>query len=66
MAKFCENCGNQLDDNMNFCGKCGCAVVKEQPIIQPVVQSENYFDTPPVQDVILTKEEIDNLYKSVE
>ena len=63
MAKFCENCGNQLDDSMNFCGKCGCAVVKEQPVIQPVVQSENYFDTPPMQDVILTQQEIDEFNK---
>jgi len=53
MSKFCANCGNQLDDQMNFCGKCGTPVKQE---------SASYFDGPPTampiqDDVVLSGEE---------
>lgn len=36
MAKFCSNCGNKLDDNADFCLKCGVQVTKkESPKNQP-------------------------------
>lgn len=25
MAKYCSNCGNELNDNVEFCPKCGAA-----------------------------------------
>ena len=31
---FCNNCGNQISENSNFCGKCGCQV--EKPEAEPV------------------------------
>jgi len=34
MSKFCSNCGNMLDDNAIFCGKCGTKAVTEQPTPQ--------------------------------
>lgn len=33
MAKFCKNCGNELNDNETFCGNCGTPI--EEPIQQP-------------------------------
>ena len=27
MAKFCAECGNQLNDSVRFCGSCGTAVI---------------------------------------
>ena len=32
MAKFCHNCGSQLDDGMLFCGSCGA---RQQEAAQP-------------------------------
>lgn len=29
MAKFCTNCGNELDDNADVCVKCGAFVKKK-------------------------------------
>ena len=26
MAKFCKNCGNQMEDEAAFCGNCGARV----------------------------------------
>jgi len=28
--KFCNQCGAQLNDNAQFCGKCGCKVEKDE------------------------------------
>lgn len=30
MAKYCQNCGNLVDDNAAFCTKCGAAIQKEE------------------------------------
>ncbi len=30
MAKFCSNCGSELQDNQDVCLKCGTAVKKEK------------------------------------
>ena len=30
---YCSNCGNQIDENADFCIKCG-VMVKNQPIIR--------------------------------
>lgn len=29
MAKYCSNCGNELDDNADYCLKCGANVSKK-------------------------------------
>ena len=29
MAKFCQNCGSELNENQVVCLKCGCAVPNE-------------------------------------
>ncbi len=44
MAKFCHNCGSQLDDGMLFCGSCGAKQQEAAPQAQPVPQQ-------PVQQV---------------
>ena len=31
MAKFCAECGNQLNDSVRFCGSCGTAVLSLCP-----------------------------------
>ena len=40
MSKFCKNCGESLNDDAAFCGKCGTRVEeqKEQPAAQPAEQ----------------------------
>lgn len=30
MAKYCSNCGNEIDENAVICVKCGCAVTKAE------------------------------------
>ena len=34
---YCKNCGNLLNDQDNFCVKCGSKVIKE---VKPVVKQE--------------------------
>ncbi len=31
MAKYCSNCGNEIDENAIVCVKCGCAVNDSKP-----------------------------------
>ena len=30
MARFCSNCGTQVDENASFCSKCGAPINKEE------------------------------------
>lgn len=47
--KFCSSCGTQLNDEVNFCVKCGVAQpVQQAAPAQPVQQPVNYAQ-PPVQ-----------------
>ena len=32
MAKFCPNCGTQLEDNTPFCGNCGTQMNTQTPV----------------------------------
>ena len=40
--KFCENCGAQLEDNMQFCNQCGSpqAPQQETPVVNVNVSSQ--------------------------
>ncbi|MCC8136180.1 MAG: zinc ribbon domain-containing protein, partial [Ruminococcus sp.] len=33
---FCKNCGNQVDDGVKFCKKCGAAMTADTPVAEPV------------------------------
>lgn len=33
MAKFCSNCGSELQENQDVCLKCGTAVKKEKSVM---------------------------------
>ncbi|MCD7812273.1 MAG: zinc ribbon domain-containing protein [Ruminococcus sp.] len=33
---FCKNCGNQVDDGVKFCKKCGAAMTAAAPVAEPV------------------------------
>ena len=35
MSKYCQNCGNAINENENFCGSCGAPIAVEQPVSQP-------------------------------
>ena len=47
MAKFCSNCGMQLDDNTVFCTNCGAIIDQPQAAQQPQYQPAPGF-VPPV------------------
>ena len=32
---FCSNCGNKLDEGVNFCPKCGHKVLSQNPVMSP-------------------------------
>ena len=34
MAKFCGQCGAQLNDNATFCTQCGATIAPQQPAQQ--------------------------------
>ena len=34
--KYCSNCGQQIDDNANFCAGCGTTQVPQAPAPQPM------------------------------
>ena len=38
MSKFCPNCKNQLDDNVNFCNKCGFNVKSSKDSINTICE----------------------------
>jgi len=38
---FCENCGKNIDDNINFCGNCGLSVARECYYEEPPLLIEN-------------------------
>lgn len=42
MAKFCNNCGAQVDDAAQFCGNCGNQFAAPQPAPQPQYQQPVY------------------------
>lgn len=35
MAKYCSNCGGELEQNAGFCGKCGKKVAVEGEFVTP-------------------------------
>ena len=35
MSKYCQNCGNAINENEKFCGSCGAPITVEQPVSQP-------------------------------
>ena len=35
MSKYCQNCGNAINENERFCGSCGAPIAVEQPVSQP-------------------------------
>ena len=35
MSKYCQNCGNAINENEKFCGSCGAPIAVEQPVSQP-------------------------------
>ena len=45
---YCHKCGAKLDDNSNFCSKCGSAVSPEQ---KDLIEQHNYnsYNTAPPQ-----------------
>lgn len=45
--KFCTKCGNQLDDDMSFCPKCGCKSVPSS--------EENISETDPINASVSEK-----------
>ena len=45
---FCENCGNLLDENDKFCGKCGVPVPKHDDLSPAPVAADPEFDETPV------------------
>jgi len=34
MAKFCQNCGKEIEDNAVFCGNCGASQTGQAPVAQ--------------------------------
>ena len=51
--RFCTNCGNQLPDDVKFCGKCGTPVQSsnETPT-ESVVMSQEHSGEPTVEDSV--------------
>ncbi len=54
MAKFCANCGNQMNDEDNVCSKCGTPVAGAQvqaaaPVAEASAQTETPVAETPVQ-----------------
>ena len=48
MAKYCQNCGNEIGENVKFCDNCGAPVAAEQAVnqnYQDNAQSFNSFYT---------------------
>ncbi len=41
MAKFCANCGSELQDNQDVCLKCGVNVKKETPRFNNIIQKRD-------------------------
>lgn len=43
MAKYCSNCGSEVDENAVVCVKCGCAIQKEENNYNnnPIVNTTN-------------------------
>lgn len=44
MSKFCNVCGNQLDDSALFCPVCGARTEEPQPQPQPAPEFRQPFD----------------------
>ena len=55
--KFCSNCGNRLEDNASFCGKCGQAI--GQSAMEQIPTSNN---NTPVNSIPETKKQTVNPY----
>ena len=49
MSKYCQNCGNAINENEKFCGSCGAPVVAHEPAAQPNQESapgyNSYYGT---------------------
>lgn len=43
---FCQNCGNKISDNANFCGSCGCRIIRMQPDTAPEMDEETIENLP--------------------
>lgn len=46
MAKFCSNCGNELNENSAFCTNCGCAIPDAQASAPVTPNFENVPNAP--------------------
>ncbi len=46
MAKFCSNCGNELNENSAFCANCGCAIPDAQASAPDAPNLENVPNAP--------------------
>ena len=42
MAKFCGQCGAQLNDNATFCTQCGATIAPQQPAQQTASPMANH------------------------
>ena len=40
MARFCQNCGTELNENQDVCLKCGVKVVKDKVNVDPNAKSK--------------------------
>ncbi|MBE6742453.1 MAG: zinc-ribbon domain-containing protein [Ruminococcaceae bacterium] len=45
MSKYCQNCGNAINENEKFCGSCGAPVTAEQPAAQPYQETNPSFNS---------------------
>lgn len=43
---FCQNCGNKISDNANFCGSCGCRIIRMQPDAAQEINEETVENLP--------------------
>ena len=39
-AVLCENCGFEVEEDHDFCPKCGAKVVRPEPVVEEIVEEE--------------------------
>lgn len=70
MAKFCGQCGAQLNDNATFCTQCGATIAPQQPAQQTaspmanLQQAAKNIDMNAIKDAV-SVENIKNLKTSL-